>query len=104
MGLRISVKLISHSGSRGALVLTSLFRFVLAPLLATLNSILAGFMLKDTLRFIVVSATPPAVMNAIIAEKYIWSPEVVAIVVAILTVLLLLVVFPVLYIVFTILH
>jgi len=100
MGLRISVKLISHSGSRGALVLTSLFRFVLASLLATLNSVLAGFMLKDTLRFIVVSATPPAVMNAIIAEKYIWSPEVVAI----LIVLLLLVVFPVLYIVFTILH
>jgi predicted permease len=100
MGLRISVKLISHSGLRRALVLTSLFRFVLAPLLATLNSILAGFMLKDTLQFIVVSATPPAVMNAIIAEKYIWSPEVVAI----LIVLLLLVVFPVLYIVFTILH
>ena len=100
MGLRISVKLISHSGSRGALVLTSLFRFVLAPLLATLNSILAGFILKDTLRFIVVSVTLSAVMNAIIAEKYVWSSELVAI----LIMLFLLVVFPVLYIVFTILH
>ncbi|MEM4976932.1 MAG: hypothetical protein QXT64_06395, partial [Desulfurococcaceae archaeon] len=52
--------------------------------------------LVDKAEFVVISLMPPAVLNALIAEKYGWNSQLVALTIALLTVFFLVLIFPVL--------
>lgn len=102
MGLRIPTMFRQTRGVVNYIVLTGLYRFTLAPLLALFVAHVTGIVDVDRLELIVVSMMPPAVMNAIIAEKYRWNSELVALTIAILTVFYLMIIFPLKY--YVILH
>jgi len=95
MGLRIPIKLEGVSRVKKELLVAGLYRFIVAPILAFLTAILIGFDRLDTYEFLLVSATPPAVMNAIVAEKYGWRPEDTALITALLTIFFIAVMFPI---------
>lgn len=99
MGLRIPVNVIKADIAKGAIMIASACRFALAPLLALATAMLTNMSLADRVELVVVSMMPPAVMNTIVAEKYRWSPETVALLVALFTVIFLVTIFPVLYLV-----
>lgn len=99
MGLRIPVELKGISRVKRELLTTGLYRFIIAPILALLTAVVARFNALDTFEFILVSMTPPAVMNAVVAEKHGWRPEDTALIIAVLTVFFIIVVFPVILLV-----
>lgn len=99
MGLRIPVGLRGVSRVKTELLVTGLYRFITAPILALAIAFLGGFNKIDTFELVLVSMTPPAVMNAVVAEKHGWRPEDTALIIAVLTVFFIIVVFPVILLV-----
>lgn len=104
MGLRIPVNVVEASASKSAVIMAGACRFVLAPLLALATSMSTGMSVVDRVELVIVSMMPPAVMNTVVAEKYKWKPETVALLVALLTVIFLVIVFPALYFVKHLFH
>ena len=99
MGLRIPIKyLFKFIELKRDIGIIGFYRFIIAPFLAFVISLIAGLHGNEMAEFIVVSMTPPAVMNLVVAEKYNWKPEHVALLIALLTILFLVVVFPAIYI------
>lgn len=103
MGLRIPPVVRGFKTYARLLGVVGVIRFLLAPLLSLPISVLTGFGRGELLQLAVVSATPPAVMNVLIAEKYGLNSQRAAVVTAALTALFLGIVFPVLAIVVKIL-
>ncbi|MEM0236319.1 AEC family transporter, partial [Thermofilum sp.] len=96
MGLRIPTRINYTSEVREMLLLTSIYRYLLAPLLALAFVVVLDMSLVDKAEFVVISLMPPAVMNALVAEKYGWNSQLIALTIALLTVLFLVLIFPVL--------
>ncbi|MEM1879018.1 MAG: hypothetical protein QXJ18_04560 [Desulfurococcaceae archaeon] len=96
MGLRIPIKLSYTSEVREMLFISSIYRYLLAPLLALVFVLVLDMNLVDKAEFVVISLMPPAVLNALIAEKYGWNSQLVALTIALLTVFFLVLIFPVL--------
>lgn len=97
MGLRIPVKFKKIHGIVYYLAITGIFRFVLAPILVIVISMLAGIVGLNRAELVIISMMPPAVMNALIAEKYKWNSELVALIIALLTIIYLVFIFPITY-------
>lgn len=96
MGLRIPPRLHGFRRHANLLATVGLARFVISPLLPIPISLLAGFTRESLLQLAVVSATPPAVLNVLIAQKYGLNSQVAAVLTAVLTAVFLVIVFPVL--------
>jgi predicted permease len=94
MGFRIPLELSGVKCLYRELALVGAYRFVVAPLLAYAITLIAGFSELDRLELVVVSMTPPAVMNVVVAERFGWRAQEAALILAVLTVFFLLVVFP----------
>uniref|UniRef100_A0A7C4HFK4 Uncharacterized protein n=1 Tax=Staphylothermus marinus TaxID=2280 RepID=A0A7C4HFK4_STAMA len=100
MGMRIPLRIESSFIEYIRIILfTGFARYVLAPLLSFLTSLLAGFDSEDSLQLIVVSMMPPAVLNIVVAQKYNWDSQLVALTVSLLTIIFLTIVLPILYII-----
>ena len=96
MGLRIPTRLGGITRLKRELLTTGLYRFIIAPILAYIFASLLGFSKLDKYELIVVSMTPPAFMNIVIAEKYKWESQSAALIIAVLTVFYILAISPVL--------
>jgi predicted permease len=96
MGLRIPTRLGDIKRLKRELLTTGLYRFIIAPILAYIFASLLGFSKLDEYELVVVSMTPPAVMNIVIAEKYKWESQRAALIIAVLTVFYILAISPVL--------
>lgn len=101
MGMRIPSKFSKDPGVWHLLLATGVFRFAIAPSMALLMALITGVDYADSVEFAVVSAMPPAVINVVVAEKYGWEPETVALITTTLTLFFLAAVLPVLYALFT---
>lgn len=94
MGMRVPTR-IKYTSQLGRDLLTvGSFRFLIAPLMAMLFAMFVGFSRAELVELVIVSSMPPAVMNAIIAERYGWRPQEVALMIALLTIFFLIIVFP----------
>lgn len=99
MGLRIPLKLNNNFYNYiKPIVFTSIVRFVFSPLLSLLLSTLFNFVEEDLWQLVVISMMPPAVLNIVIAQKYSWNPQLVALVIAVLTIIFLTIILPILII------
>jgi predicted permease len=96
MGLRIPTRLGGITRLKRELLTIGLYRFIIAPILAYVLTAPLGFSKLDKYELAVVSMTPPAVMNIVIAEKYKWESQRAALIIAVLTVFYILAISPVL--------
>jgi predicted permease len=96
MGLRIPTRLMGITRLKRESLITGLYRFIIAPILAYVLTAPLGFSKLDKYELVVVSMTPPAVMNIVIAEKYKWESQRAALIIAVLTVFYILAISPVL--------
>lgn len=96
MGMRIPVKFTYMKTLRRELFEIGVLRFMVAPIIAFTYATILGFSTIDRAELVIVSSMPPAVMNAIIAEKYGWGSQLVALIIALLTIVFLVFIFPVL--------
>lgn len=95
MGLRIPLSMRGLKSHRELLITVGVTRFLIAPLITIPISTIAGFSKEELLQLLVVSSTPPAVMNVLIAEKYRLNSQIAAVVTAVLTITFLAIVFPI---------
>jgi predicted permease len=94
MGLRIPLELSGVKRLHRELALVGAYRFIVAPLLAYVVTLIAGFSELDRLELVAVSMTPPAVMNVVVAERFGWRAQEAALILAVHTVFFLLIIFP----------
>ncbi|MEM4717739.1 MAG: AEC family transporter [Desulfurococcaceae archaeon] len=94
MGMRIPVSISVSAELKKAMIHTCIYRFIAAPLLAYAFSFIFGIRSLDRTELVVVSSMPPAVMNALVAEKYKWDSQLVALIIALMTIIYLLLVLP----------
>lgn len=95
MGMRIPLSISISTELKNAMIHTCTYRFIVAPLLACIFSHIFGIVGWDRAELIIVSSMPPAVMNALVAEKYKWNSQLVALVITFITIVFLLLIFPV---------
>ncbi|MEM1732362.1 MAG: AEC family transporter [Desulfurococcaceae archaeon] len=86
LGMRLSIKSTTFKKFFKSMLVVSVYRFILAPLIAMTISMSMGMNWTSTLQLVLIMSMPPAVMNTIIAQKYRWNPEMVATITFILTI------------------
>ena len=90
LGARLPLRVDVLRGNIKFIALTSIYRFMIAPLVTYIVLFIPGVDWSIVTQAIVVSMMPPAVLNTLIASKYGWMPELVASTTFILTLIVVL--------------
>ncbi|MEM3926540.1 MAG: AEC family transporter, partial [Desulfurococcaceae archaeon] len=90
LGMRLSIKSTTFKKFFKSMLVVSVYRFILAPLIAMAISMSINMNWNSTLQLVLIMSMPPAVMNTIIAQKYRWNSEMVATITFILTIVFIL--------------
>lgn len=86
LGLRLQLGGIASDMVKKPLLVTILYRFIIAPVVAVFFALLVGLPQAESIQLAVVSGMPPAVLNTLMASKYGWRPDLVAYITFILTI------------------
>ena len=86
LGLRLQLGGITSDMVKKPLLVTVLYRFIIAPVVAVCYALSVGFSWIESIQLAVVSGMPPAVLNTLMASKYGWRPDLVAYITFILTI------------------